>query len=217
MICEANNCVFVHIPKTGGQSISQFFLNLNGLEWKHRSQFGLKFNKDPSRGPRRLAHLTAYEYLTLGYLDRNNSDRMFKFAFVRNPWDRLVSEYEFRMGIRRRMRKETVDFKTFIFKEFPVEGRSDAYRHALPQCRFVFDSSGRQLVDFIGRFETLQKDFNHVCERLQIGRSELPHKNKSRMKTKFYEEYYDSESIEFVEQYYKDDLFLFKYKFGGEV
>jgi hypothetical protein len=205
MISRNHRCVFIHIPKTAGQSVEQYFLDLLGLTWKAREQLLLKFNPDPQRGPPRLAHLTATEYVACGHIDQAQFASYFKFAFVRNPWDRLVSEFEYRRH------KKRMDFKAFLFKHFPTSERGDPFRHVIPQCEFICSPDGEFLVDFVGKFENLHGDFDVICQRLQIPNLGLPHRNKSVRR--HYMEYYDSETQAFVSEFYKRDVELFGYQF----
>jgi len=242
MLSHKYKCIFVHIPKTAGKSVEQVFLRL-ASERRRTGALLLHRNTDPQLGPPRLAHLTASEYLHYGYVTSKEIHCYFKFAFVRNPWERMVSEYRWRFPDSR------PDFKTFLFKHFPtsdddchLSGR-DHYRHVLPQCDFVFDKDGQQLVDFIGRFENLQQDFDHVCHRLALGPTQLSYVNKSSSKpvlrllpgavrrkinklfavkipgtakpgSKNYWEYYDDEASECVKRVYARDISTFNYEFG---
>jgi hypothetical protein len=67
-------------------------------------------------------------------------------------------------------------------------------------------------MDFMGKFENLQEDFNFVCDSLGINRQELPIKNKSNRK--HYIEYYDDETRETVGAHYAEDIERFGYQFG---
>ncbi|MBU2972632.1 sulfotransferase family protein [Pseudoalteromonas sp. C2R02] len=228
MISKFDNCLFIHIPKVAGQSIETAFLHRAGLNWETRDQMLLKPNSDAKKGPPRLAHLTASEYVSLGYLSQSQFDAMYKFAFVRNPWDRLVSEYSYR--------KYPCSFKDFVFKFFPTAHNDDykkgfdGYRHVIPQTDFVCDENGQVIVDFIGRFENLKCDFLSVSKNIIGEPIDLPFKNKSEYKStinkrltylgfnkpdnkKHYSEFYDQETKDYVAKLYEKDIALFDYQF----
>lgn len=227
MICHEYRTVFVHVPKTAGRSIEHVFLELVGLTWETRAPLLLRANDDPCLGPPRLAHLTASEYVSLGHISQEEFDAYFKFAFVRNPWTRLVSEYKFRGW------HKVFSFRDFIFKHFPQPSWSAMYNHVKPQYEFLFDEHGNQLVDFIGKYENLQADFDRVCQLLGLEPPKLPHVGQSdrrkwwypikhplefwRMRRNThpnYTCYYDARAIEFVSQMYHKDIETFGYRFG---
>lgn len=211
MICKDFKCVFVHIPKVAGQSIEYFFYSLLGVK---RETLLLGHNEDPKLGPEELSHLTAEEYISFSYMTSAQFNSYYKFSFVRNPWTRLVSEYIFNDYISK------FEFKDFVFNNFPeIDYHDDAYRHVLPQYEFLYDSGENVLVDFVGRFENLQADFNIVCQKLGIENTTLPHfnpskKNKALKEYKPYWEYYDDETKEFVAKFYQKDIETFGYTFG---
>jgi hypothetical protein len=236
VICGEYRCVFVHVPKTAGMSIEHVFLGLLGLTWETRAPLLLRANDDPRLGPPRLAHLTAAEYVGCGYLTAQAWKSCFTFSFVRNPWDRMVSEYKYR-GY-----PVKIDFKTYLFKRLPAAGWTDTYRHIIPQHDFVYDEGGKLLVDFVGRYERLQADFDIVCDRIGIPRTALPRVNRSLEDSRadsfrelrkrlrraiwsrerehtfpHYTEYYDDESREFVGRLFQQDVEAFNYAFGEEV
>jgi hypothetical protein len=228
MICRDFNCLFVHIPKSAGQSIEQFFVDRLGLDWdRDREQLLLQANDDRSRGTEKLAHLSAAEYVGDGYLEQEEFDRLFKFSFVRNPWARIVSEYRYRNYFHHR------SFSDFVLNKLPQPGWDDKYRHVMPQHDMLHDRDGRLLVDFVGRFESLQADFDTVCERLGIDNPELPHRNPSNkrsrnLKRRFrnvlfrngeqhtsrYTDFYDDETRAAVNHLYQRDIETFGYRFG---
>ena len=155
---------------------------------------------------------------------------------MRNPWDRIVSEYKYR-GY-----PVCLDFKTYLFKHLPEPGFTDTYCHILPQYDFLFDERGTLLVDFVGKYESLQADFDTVCARLGISPRPLPHVNRSEdvrrpVKTlngvkkllrrrlwnlerrhtfPHYTQYYDDESREFVAELFRKDIDAFGYAFGDD-
>jgi len=172
------------------------------------------------------------------YLTQEQFDQYFKFSFVRNPWDRIVSIYKY-FGWDR-----YVEFKRFVVKKLKNEVWRDNYWFVRPQSDFVCNQSGDIIVDFLGKFENLRADFNQVCQHLGLAPTELPHINMSkkqklkpinpnkifnyaqwlyhnrtmpRSKTipsfSNYQDYYDDESRELVAQLYQKDIELFGYKF----
>jgi len=135
-------------------------------------------------------------------------NRYFKFAFVRNPWERLVSEYEFLLDRPKHGRHARVKnlngFEQFIHLQIP---RSDAY-----QMNMLCNRKGRLLMDFVGKLENLQSDWQTVCERIGIPYQALPHKNVTKHKRPF-QDYYDHESRQLVERHWAREIELFEYSF----
>lgn len=228
MICRPYNCVFVHVPKTAGQSIEQFFMDLLGLDWKEdREALYLHHNDDPALGTEKLAHLSASEYVDCGHVTQQEFSGFFKFSFVRNPWNRILSEYRYRNYFHH------LSFKDFVFNKMPQPGFDDKYRHVMPQYDMLHDKDGKLLVDFVGRFETLQRDFDRVCEKLGLENSLLPHRNPSDKKSRDLKrrlrnilfmngenrhhglsDFYDDETREAVADYYRIDIETFGYQFN---
>jgi len=227
MICREYNCLFVHIPKTGGQSVEQFFMDRLKLDWDtDRDALLLQANDDKSRGTEKLAHLSAPEYVDDAYLSPEDFSRYFKFSFVRNPWARILSEYRYRNYFRHR------SFRDFVLNKLPKPGWDDQYRHVMPQYDMLHDTEGNLLVDFVGRFENIQQDFDCVCQRLGIADSGLPHRNRSDKKSRDLRRkirnflfmngenqlqdmagFYDDETREAVAHYYRKDIETFGYGF----
>ena len=228
MISHQHRCIFIHIPKNAGQSIEHVFLKWVGLTWKTRAPLLLRPNADPAQGPPRLAHLKACEYVPCGHLEPQQFASYFKFSFVRNPWDRMVSFYKYTGS------PEHQTFKQFLTGQFQNELWQSKYWFVGPQHEYVYDSQGRLMVDFLGRFETLQADFNLVCEKLGVPHTPVPHVNKSRLRRGLRgflqkvlartapgtlpsplknAEYYDEESVEIVSRLYRRDIELFGYSF----
>ena len=199
------NALFVHIPKVAGNSIKQAL----GIGWED--------HKDLTK-----------------YRDELGADviaDLYKFAFVRNPWDRIFSEYNFQR--KKSERKDTVrlwlhkpDGSERSFAEWvdyalenprehePREwgGRpSEGVHRMSPQVDWI-SVDGEQGVDFVGRLENLQAGFDEVCGALGIERKKL--KKKNRKLHWNYTRYYDDATRERVGDYYKADAEAFGYAFG---
>ena len=207
MISHKHKFIFVHVPKTGGTSIEALFYPPR-RPWK-TSYVGFHGWDDKNKIWMQHATIQQVNDLYMGDLSE-----YFKFGFVRNPWDRAVSDWMLFQTKTYRTSEPFVNYLNVmgVFKRMlkPVESdyRAD---HILPQCDFLFDSENRP-VDFIGRFENLQEDFNTVCDKIGIPRQQLPHKHKT--KHKHYTEYYDDETREIVAEKYAKDIEYFGYEFG---
>lgn len=177
MISHPRQTIFVHVPKTGGQSIEAVFARDLGLGAAGRERLLLRRNLDPALGPRRLAHLFADEYVGCGHVDALTFARYTTFAVVRHPHDRMISEYRYRVaGLRGRHADPPPDFGDFLAR--PAEDAFlDTARHMVPQARYVADRSGRQLVDHVLRFETLAAEFAPLARRIFGAPRTLPHVN----------------------------------------
>lgn len=175
MISHPQECIFVHIPKTAGTSIELFFKNELDLPAKAKAPLVLSKNKVGEIGPPHLTHLKAHEFYENCFISEELFDSYFKFSFVRNPWDRVVSFYKYsNLNL-------LISFKTFVNNELPKLLKERSYFYA-PQYDFIYQN-GEKLVDFVGRFEQLQKDFDKVCDKLDISDSKLPHERKSKVMT----------------------------------
>ena len=83
MISHKFKCVFVHVPKTAGQSVEQFFKEKLEVNEKYCEELLITKNDDPAKGPARLAHLRSEEYVACGHLDEDAYQHYFTFGFVR--------------------------------------------------------------------------------------------------------------------------------------
>ena len=142
----------------------------------------------------------------------------FKFAFVRNPWDRLYSCYNNKvlMGdvncskYLQAFAKTKPSFRDWI-KEISREDNILKDRHFSPFHTLLINKDFKSM-DFMGKIENFKEDFNFVCDKIGISREKLPHKNKT--KHKHYTEYYDEETKQIVAEKYAKDIEYFGYKFG---
>jgi len=216
MIFWNTNSVFIRVPKTGSTSILYSLLECSDECTEHqfnkvfdalKPQFLYEnYGDDPNH--------VSYEVLNNNTCegDRKLINSFFKFAFVRNPFDRVVSIYKYMQqhdGIK--CSENFVipsDFKEFV--------SINLINHTAEDGIWFSDQTSQVIdCDFIGRFETLQSDFDIVCKKLGITRKSLPMKN--RTSHKHYSEYYDEETVEIVARKYRADIIRFGYKFEKPV
>lgn len=191
---DDNRCIFVHIPKAGGVSVAtSLFGNLG------------------------YGHRPIYKYLYI--FNKKEFKEYFKFTFVRNPWDRLVSAYFFLKsggfhGEDKQWFEENIaqydGFDGFVLNWLNSE---NIYKgiHFIPQFEFVTINS-KIVIDKVYKIEEFEKSVQDISNRLQTQIS-LSHKNKTSNREKDYKLYYTPETQKIVEKVYKKDIDLFGYQF----
>tara|TARA_A100001037_G_scaffold63293_1_gene55377 strand:+ start:79048 stop:79626 length:579 start_codon:yes stop_codon:yes gene_type:complete len=182
--------IFTHIPKCGGVSIYNIF------NTPRRNQTHLMIRDQPVSLQKQVK-------------------KYFNFCFVRNPWSRFLSAYSYlRRGGRgsrgdlqgAKIINQFENLKEFSYN-FDKIKNDFVDKHFYEQVYWIDDK-----VDFIGRFENLQQDFDIICDKIGIPHQQLPHTNKT--KHKHYTEYYDDETREIVAEKYAKDIEMFGYEFG---
>jgi len=211
LISYSHQFIFVHVYKVAGTSVRHALEPY--AEAPYRSL--------PLRLLRRLgAHhvLPQYGLLTLSTHSSARKikevfpphifEQFYKFAFVRNPWDWQVSLYHFMLKEQSHHQHEIA--KSFRSFEHYLEWRVNENKHL--QRDFVANEEGELIVDFIGKYETLERDFATVCDRLGL-KCKLPHLNTSSHKG--YKSLYTPETVALVAEAFKEDIEFFGYTFDG--
>lgn len=194
---DLTRSIFVHVPKTGGTSVAR------GVYGVWKSHYPLS----------RYAAFDAERY-----------QRYFKFAFVRNPWDRLLSAYSHLSGSGQRLPPPEAnwaranlsgfrDFEAFVMalRDSGTKRRITSYVVFRPQLSWLtLPGSSKVEVDFLGRFEQISSDYAVVAERLGVD-SALPYTNKSRHPS--YRDAYSNEMRDIAGEVYSADISTFGYQF----
>ncbi len=205
MINHEYKCIFVEVPKTGSTSIRSIIgspekphLNIKEIKEKFFHEFDLDTTNV-------FTHFLKRKKVELKW------KKYFKFGFVRNPWDRVVSLYLRKEGIQ--MSKE-MSFPEFVHW---IQNSSDTSIHPSKHKNQLdwFLSDNQELeVDFIGKFENINKDWQFISNKLGITNI-LPHENKNMIKKKHYTEYYTNELRDIIADKFRVDIEYFDYKFGN--
>ena len=187
-------CIFVHIPKVAGVSINKaLFGNLGG------------------------GHRAILDYSLI--FGKNEFKSYYKFTFVRNPWDRLLSAYLFLKegGLHKNdanwSEKELSGLSNFdeFVKNWVNKINIEKGIHFKPQYKFI-TINGKIAVDDVYKVENINLDFEKICGKLNV-QNRLQFLNKTKSKTKNYRNYYNDETKKIVEKVYKKDIKLFNYQF----
>ena len=142
-------------------------------------------------------------------------DQLFKFAFVRNPWDLQVSSYHHIRRERPHLMAHINNFEQFINwkldPERPYQFHIDTSIEQ--QSDYLIDLHGKLLTDFIGRYENLSDDFNTICNKIGIKTAVLPHRRKATDRDKDYRSYYTDALAGKVAAHFQQDIELLGYSF----
>lgn len=199
MINHQYKVIFIHVPKTGGNSIKQAF-NMTGHFHSPVSKLG-----DWGISPETQTKYT-------------------KLAFVRNPWDRLVSCYEyFRSGgmqnkhdlhIKNNYINGHDTFESFVLKSPLLNGNVEWWErmHFEPQAYYI-----DRPVDYIGKFENIENDFKEFRKRINAPCVNLPHINKTPSDRKKYIEYYNTHTVDHVYKLYEKDINTYNYEYKDDI
>ncbi|MEM6395433.1 MAG: sulfotransferase family 2 domain-containing protein [Bacteroidota bacterium] len=209
MISHRHKCIFIHIPKTGGASVEHVI-------WPNKSDrtvenlwmgFVNKYENKYQTGG--LQHLTANHIkMEVG---EEIFKSYFKFSIVRNPWEKVISQYVYMKSKRKDLRKYLGMSRYTSLKKYLHLIQKKKHVQWMSQSDFLLDSNGYILADKIIRFENLNPESISIFNQLNIPNHQLPHINKSERR--HYTSYYNDLTKEMVADIYKKDIDLFKYTF----
>lgn len=192
MISYKYKFIFVHIPRTGGSSLERTLGQ--GITTDERTKY--LGNTDFAEKHAGLAYY--YKQYPAEFAE------FFKFTIIRNPFDRLVSQWIWRTTMVKDL--EGMSFKEFIISRPAKMKISDKLK--IPE---VSINDSINLLDYIGRFEDLHNTYDYVFKKINVPQLEILHINKTNHKV--YREYYTPELVDIVMAKYEDDIKLFGYQF----
>jgi len=174
---------------------------------KYKNKIGLYFNCKPFR-----KHLTAKEIIKV--IGQDKWDKAYKFAVVRNPWDKVVSQYKHNIKNNvTNMANKEISFDDWVactYGKNKVEYYYYRPQMFLPQVEWLKDFEGKIDLDKIIRFENLTDEMNLVFNTIGI-HQELPHVNKTS-KTN-YRDFYDDTTQKIIADWFHEDIKVFGYTY----
>ena len=205
MLSLSHRFLFIHIPKTGGNSIQKILqpysddqiVALPMQDGKERFEVRGRFT------PHKHATLVDYR----NRLPPEQFAELFKFCAVRDPWSRAISFY--------------FTPRRWIKRGLSPYWSRDEFVELLPQMPPMVDQlkiDGQiQVMDGIVRHENLAEQLSAVLGRIgiEVDEDRIPHLNRSQSGD--YRAYYDSDPdlVDIVAEQYRDDISNFDYRFEG--
>ena len=198
-------CIYLHIPKNGGISIQTIL-----------------FHSYSRVGHKSLLHYKLY--------NKEKFNNYYKFTFVRNPWDRLVSAFHFLVkgGLDSNETNVKIwadqlkiyginDFENFVLSMTDADFCKTflSYRHFRPQHLWLIDEHGELAVDFICKIENFDAGMENLKNILGLHTNYTANNHIKRNVTNHdnYKNLYSAKMKKIVEEFYKKDIELFNYDF----
>ncbi len=206
IVSHQHRFIFFAVPKTATHAIREALRAHKGeQDWEQQRLFGKQQIPITEIMAIKHGHITAQEIFSV--LPSEQSLDYYKFAFVRNPYDRFVSACAFlNRGNPEFGARPTEWMKNAL-------ARSQFRQRVLirPQCSQLEDANGELAMDFVGRYETLQPSLDELFKHLGLPPTVLELRNRSDHR--HYRDYFDADLERQVAELYRKDLALFNYSF----
>ena len=218
IISHRHKFIFVHLHKCAGTSVTRAlipYLGRNDLVFGCTPKYErISKQSRNSGGPHK--HSTAKEIRE--YVGDERWHEYLKFSFVRNPWDLVLSKY-FWWHKTPGDWSETSSATKKRIMEMPFSEYAKNYGKNQSFYKSMVSSANASEIDldFVGRYETLDADFEKLCQELHFPAISLLSLNtSSEMREKpSYVDYYDEESREVIAKVYAKEIENFGYQFGA--
>jgi len=213
-MCSVNHdlkAIFIHVHKTGGTYVSYMLHKYYGFKnyYLRRPDHDIFcFNKEKKTKylnyENRIHGVLTY-YKTSQYINKKMNmtphkwDDYYKFCFIRNPYDKIISAWN-------HVDRFKIPFKNYL--NLTKKCNDVEYMHVfLPQVRNIINEKGKININYIGKFENLEEDFQTILKN--IGIQNITHDVQKKMNKRQHEEfykYYDQETLNKVNILLKEDF-----------
>lgn len=218
-MCSINHdlkAIFIHIHKTGGTTIAMNLKKYYGFETFYirrpdHQKFCFDKKKKKYINYENRVHGIINYYKTSPYINKKMKmtpekwDNYYKFCFIRNPYDRIVSAWN-------HVNRFNIPFKNFL--NLGDTCNDVEYMHMfMPQYRSMINEKAKKYVDYIGFFENLDEDFEKILNNLGV--KNIIHNTNSKLNVRIhkpYYEYYDQETLDKVNILMNEDFNNLEYK-----
>ena len=204
IISHKHRFIFFAVPRTATHALRQALRPCLGPgDWEQQALFGNQ--SIPIPGVAAIGHgHVSWQQLQAQLPDQSLAS-YFKFGFVRNPFDRYVSTCFF-------LNRRNPGFNGHELEFLRIAINKPRFRQrilALPQYRLLTDENNTLMMDYTGRYETLQESYDEICRRVGIAPARLQRRNESRRRN--YACYYDAPLRQAVAEWYCKDFEMFDY------
>jgi len=195
VVSHMKKCIFIHIPKTGGTSVEQFIRDQDRNDIQY---LGVRNNRS-------MHHMTASQ-LKLELLPTQYNS-YYRFSIVRNPYDRLLSEYYWSPVLGHKKGHTKLEFlkHVILIVRHQLYYTNIYFDHFIPQYKFVYEQKRLQ-VHHLFKFEDMEWVKTFLSRKLNI-HSEFPYFNK----TEIPKEEWSEEEKKLIYALYQEDFKRFGY------
>jgi len=219
MLSLQKHFLFIHVPKTAGNSIQNILKKYSDdkIVTFTKYQDGIERFEVLNSKFKTTKHSPLSHYKSA--MDSNIYRSLYKFAVIRNPWDRMISHYfSPGEGMEKKWKRaeflELVNTVPAIPQYIRVPSMMEKLVTYFGMGKIKYSKKLDADIDFLMKFEQLNRDFKLVCKHLDIPYSPLPKRNQSRRE--HYTNYYDDELREIVRTKFKEEIEFGNYSFKSE-
>jgi hypothetical protein len=214
IISDKKEVIFVHIPRTGGTIVSKKICESIGVK-KWRQFIGEP--REVAKGEGKLNYKRRAKIAKHAKpkkikraVGKEKWKSYFKFTFVRNPWSRTVSTYLKAIKEAPNTLKKVLPIKT-MFRVL-IRAKYDIMKMGTTQqVEWVYNKEEKKYLDFIGKYENIESDFELICNKINI-KANLDEEFDAT-KNVNYKHFYDNRTKNIVAEVNSKDVKKFGYDF----